>query len=67
MSRLLDEEALKEWSGHQQRSKLEVWLKHNQIALTFGKGNKLISTEAAVNRALMGEPASANDDNDGFS
>lgn len=54
MSALLSEDELKKWSGHEQRQKLEAFLRDNKISYTYGRGNKLITTADAVNRALGG-------------
>lgn len=65
MNALLSEDELKAWTGYEQRSKLESWLRENKIAFTYGKGNKLITTSDAVNRVLIGE-AAANEDRETF-
>ncbi|MES2181014.1 MAG: hypothetical protein V4493_02820 [Pseudomonadota bacterium] len=65
MSALLSEAELKAWSGYAQRQKLEAWLRENKISYTYGKGNKLITTAAAVNQALTGVKT-ANEEKEGF-
>lgn len=65
MSALLTEEELKKWTGYEQRQKLESWLRENKIKFTYGKGNKLITTQEAVDRALVGTKA-ANDREETF-
>lgn len=65
MSALLTEEQLKDWTGYRQRSKLEAFLRREKIPFTHGKGNKIIVTQAAVDRALAGQEA-ANDRKDTF-
>jgi phage antirepressor YoqD-like protein len=57
MSALLTEDALKKWSGYSQRAKLEAWLKQNKISYTYAKGNKLITTQEAIDRSLLGTKA----------
>lgn len=52
MSALLSESDLKAWSGFGQRKKLESFLRQNKIPFTYGKGNKLITTQEAVDTAL---------------
>lgn len=65
MSALLTEEDLKKWTGYRQRSKLEAFLRREKIPFTHAKGNKIIVTQAAVDRALTGQ-AAANDKQDSF-
>ncbi len=65
MGALLSEDELKAWCGYEQRQKLEEWLRKNKISYTYGKGNKLITTAEAVNRAIAGERA-ANESKDEF-
>lgn len=66
MSALVTEDQLKAWSGYKQRGKLESWLRQKRIPFTHGKGNKLISTQEAVDRALAGEKATSEEKQDTF-
>lgn len=61
MASLVTEEDLRKWTGFEQRAKLEAWLRENRICYTYGKGNMLITTMAAVNRAIAGEQAQQED------
>lgn len=65
MSALLNEDDLKSWTGFEQRKKLEAFLRQNKISYTYGKGNKIVTTQGAIDRALLGETA-ANEKQDTF-
>lgn len=65
MSALLTEDELKEWTGYEQRKKLEEWLRENKIKFTYAKGRKIVTTQEAIDRALGGGSA-ANDKQDSF-
>lgn len=65
MSALLNEDDLRNWTGFEQRKKLEDFLRANKISYTYGKGNKIVTTQGAIDRALIGENA-ANDKQDAF-
>lgn len=65
MSALLNEDDLKNWTGFEQRKKLEDFLRLNKISFTYGKGNRIVTTQGAIDRALNGETA-ANDNKDAF-
>ena len=65
MSALLTEEELKNWTGYRQRSKLEAFLRREKIPFSYGKGNKIIATQTAIDRAISGQKA-ANDKQDTF-
>lgn len=65
MSALLTEDDLKNWTGYRQRSKLEAFLRRERIPFSYGKGNKIIATQAAVDQAISGQKA-ANDKQDSF-
>lgn len=56
---LLDEDALKAWSGYSQRARLEEWLRERKIPYTRGQGGRICTTQAAIDAALMGRPAAA--------
>jgi len=66
MSTLMTEEDLLKWTGYAQRSKLESWLLQNKIKFTFGKGNKIITTSDALDKAISGSTINAANDTDGF-
>lgn len=57
---LLTQKDLQRWSGYEQKSKLEKWLKDNRITYTYGKGNTLITTQKAVDSALFGRSSNDN-------
>lgn len=65
MSALLTEDELKKWTGYRQRAKLEAFLRREKIPFSYGKGNKIIATLAAVDHAIAGQKA-ANDKQDAF-
>jgi hypothetical protein len=65
MSALLTEEQLKEWTGYRQRSKLEAFLRREKIPFHYGKGNKIIATQTAIDQAISTQKA-ANQSMDKF-
>ncbi|WP_084128061.1 DUF4224 domain-containing protein [Cellvibrio mixtus] len=66
MSALLTEEQLMEWTGYKRRSKVEEFLRREKIPFTRGKGNKILVTQAAVDRVLAGTPAANTSNVDSF-
>lgn len=54
---LLKEDDLADWTGHRQRTKLESWLRDRRIPYLYGKGGQIITTMAAINSSLLGNPA----------
>jgi len=64
MTALVNQDQLMEWTAFKQRGALEVWLKKNRVNYTYGKGNKIITTLAAINKALLGEAVSNEEEND---
>ena len=54
MSALVNEDDLMEWTGYEQRSMIEKFLKRNRISYDFGKGNKLVTTQTAIDKGLSG-------------
>ena len=57
-SPLLKEDDIAAWCGHTRRSNIEQWLRDNHICYIYGKGNKIITTQAAIDKALIGESES---------
>ena len=66
MSALLTEEQLMEWTGYKRRSKVEEFLRREKIPFSRGKGNKILVTQAAIDRALANLPAANNAKMDAF-
>lgn len=54
MSALLKQPDLLEWTGYKRPADLENWLKENRIPYRKGKGGELVTTQAAVDAALLG-------------
>lgn len=63
MNGLYSEDDLKKWTGFEQRQKIEDWLKQNKVGYTYGKGNRLLTTQSALDKALIGSPAAKNNEN----
>lgn len=58
MSELINEEPLKEWTGHKQRPALMKWLREQRIPYLVGNGGRVCVTEEAINHRLLGaDPA----------
>lgn len=53
MKSLITEQELKEWTGYGQRSALEKFLRESRIPFMLGKGNIIITTQAAIDAALL--------------
>ncbi len=62
MNGLYSEDDLKKWTGFEQRQKIEDWLKQNKVVYTYGKGNRLLTTQSALDRALIGSPTAQNNE-----
>lgn len=59
MSNLVTQQQLSEWTGYARAADIERWLRENKIPFTFGKGNKLCTTQTAIDRAILGESHNA--------
>lgn len=58
---LLTEDDLMEWTGVRQRTALERLLRKLGIAYGYGAGNRIVTTQAAVDAALVGRIPPADD------
>lgn len=61
MSPLIDEDALREWTGFHQSQRLMRWLVDNGIPFLRGRDGRVITTQGAVDAVLLqrqttGEP-----------
>lgn len=54
MSALLKQPALLDWTGFKRPADLEKWLKDNHIPYRRAKGGELVTTQAAIDAALIG-------------
>lgn len=66
MSALITEDALKTWLGFKKRSTIEQWLRDNGVQFRHSKGNQLVTTQAAIDRAFIGSANDAPMDTDDF-
>jgi hypothetical protein len=49
---LLRQEDLEQWTGYQRRADIERFLRKTGISFTYGKNNKICTTQHAVDSAL---------------
>jgi len=56
---LLKEEHLKAWTGFKRRTDLETRLRELKIPYAYGQGGAIITTQAAVDGALLGRSGGA--------
>lgn len=56
---LLNEDQLKEWTGHRQRPALMKWLRESRIPYLVGNGGRVCVTEEAINSRLIGNQSHA--------
>lgn len=61
---LLKEEHLKAWTGFKRRTDLETRLRELKIPYAYGQGGAIITTQAAVDGALLGKATEATMDSD---
>lgn len=54
MTALLKQPDLLAWTGYKRPADLEKWLKDNRIPYRRGRGGELLTTQAAVDAALLG-------------
>lgn len=52
MSALLSQEQLMEWTGFERAGDLEKWLKSRNIRYEKGKGKKIVTTQAAIDKVF---------------
>lgn len=63
---LLSEDELKAWTGFEQRKKLETWLRSQNINFKYAKGNKIVTTQSAIDHALLGSQSLSASNTDPF-
>lgn len=49
---LVTEKELYDWTGYSQRAALEKFLKQNRILYHYGKNNRIITSQAAIDQSL---------------
>jgi len=52
---LLNQKDLEEWTGYQRPADIEKFLTRKKIPFDYGKGGTICTTQAAVDRGILGE------------
>lgn len=61
MSQLITQDALRDWTGYKRQSDLEDFCNKYQIKFHRAKGNKLVTTQAAIDQSLLFTDTAQND------